>query len=243
MANQQQSSSKGVVDIVFVLDVTGSMQPCIDALKENIANFIDYLTTKDANNSCPVKEWRAKVIGYRDFRFDRVPFIDNEFVRSAAELRAQLATMTAEGGEDEPESALDAIFRVSTMGQTDKDAAEDPSKWRYRSAAARVVILFTDAPYHEPMALPEAKGGGISDLFNVITANRIILNIFAPDMPCFDELSKAQKSEYEAIPYDSSDPEGAQKAIADFTKDRVHFTNVLKALAASVSKTAEVPAI
>jgi hypothetical protein len=240
MSSQQQTKAKGIVDIVFLMDVSGSMQPCIDALKENIASFIDFLTTKDANNSCPVKDWRAKAVGYRDFNYDKEPFIDNPFVRTPAELRAQLAKMTAEGGEDEPESALDAIYKVSTMAQTEKGASdEDPFKWRYRSSAARVVILFTDASCHETMALPEARGGGMQDVFNAIMANRIILNIFAPDMPCYNELSKVQKSEYEAIPYDSAEENGAPKALAAFTKDRENFKQVLKGLAASVSKSAE----
>lgn len=243
MSSQQQPKAKGIVDIVFVIDVSGSMQPCIDALKENIASFIDFLTTRDANNSCPVQDWRARAVGYRDFNFDTVPFIDNPFVRTPAELKAQLAMMTAEGGGDEPESALDAIYKVTTMSQSEKGAAEEPFKWRYRSSAARVVILFTDASCHPTMALPEARGGGMSDLINVIQSNRIILNIFAPDMPCYNDLSAAQKSEFEPISYDTADEYGAQKALVEFTKDRTNFKNVLRALAASVSKSAETPAI
>ena len=244
MSDSQQTKAKGgIVDLVFLLDVSGSMQPCIDALKANIASFIDFLTTKDANNSSPVKDWRAKVVGYRDFNYDDVPFVDNAFVRTAGELRSQLSTLTAEGGEDEPESTLDAIYKVSTMGQTEKDASEDPIKWRYRRSAARVVVLFTDASYHETMALPEVKGGGIQDVFNVVMSNRIVLNIFAPDMPCYDKLSQVQSSEWEAIPYDGADPEGPQKALAAYTADHKNFTNVLKALAKSVSSSAVVPEI
>jgi uncharacterized protein YegL len=238
---QQQSKAKGIVDIVFLVDVTGSMQACIDALKENIANFIDYLTTKDANNSNPVKDWRAKVVGFRDFNFDNEPFVDNPFVRSAADLRLQLTRLKAEGGEDEPESALDAIFKVTSMGQTEKGTSdEDPYKWRYRSAAARVVILFTDASCHETMSLPEARGGGIVDVHNAIMANRIVLNIFAPDMPCYDQLSQVQRSEYDPISFDPTDEFGPQKALVEFTKDRENFKRVLKQLAASVSKSAEI---
>ena len=44
MTDQPQSKAKGVVDIVFLLDATGSMGPCIAALKTNIGLFIDSLT-------------------------------------------------------------------------------------------------------------------------------------------------------------------------------------------------------
>ena len=66
--SEQLTKTKGVVDIVFLLDVTGSMQPCIDALKNNIATFIDALTTKAPNNDNPVKHWRAKAVGYSRFQ-------------------------------------------------------------------------------------------------------------------------------------------------------------------------------
>jgi uncharacterized sporulation protein YeaH/YhbH (DUF444 family) len=43
MANNQQEKAKGVVDIVFVMDVTGSMDPSIRDLAANVATFIDSL--------------------------------------------------------------------------------------------------------------------------------------------------------------------------------------------------------
>ena len=33
--------TKGVVDVVFLMDATKSMEPCIDALKDNVATFVD----------------------------------------------------------------------------------------------------------------------------------------------------------------------------------------------------------
>ena len=45
---------KGVVDIVVLLDVTGSMQECIDAVKGSISTFISGLAAKDANNEAPI---------------------------------------------------------------------------------------------------------------------------------------------------------------------------------------------
>ena len=38
MAAQQ----KGVIDLVFLLDVSGSMQACIDAIKANIGDFVGF---------------------------------------------------------------------------------------------------------------------------------------------------------------------------------------------------------
>ena len=60
--------------------------------------------------------------------------------------------------------------------------SEDASKWRYRSDAARVVVVFTDASFKETMSIPEAKGGALQDVANVVMANRIILSLFRPEL-------------------------------------------------------------
>ncbi|MCH7728989.1 MAG: VWA domain-containing protein [Planctomycetes bacterium] len=239
MSPQQQEKAKGIVDLVFLIDATGSMQSCIEALKNNIAMFIETLTTEDPQNPSPVKDWRARVFGYRDVTCDAQPFVEHPFVRDPAQLREHLNQLEAIGGGDEPESLLDAIYKIATIGQTDKGAqSEDQFKWRYRSSAARVVIIFTDASYHETMSIPEVRGGGFDDIVNAVQANRIILSIFAPDMPCYDRLSQIDKSEWEPIDIEGKNP---QQALAEFTSDRENFRETLKQLAKSVSKSAETP--
>ena len=239
--DQQQTKTRGVADIVFVIDVSGSMAPVIDALKRNIELFIDTLSTGEGNNVSPVKDWRAKVVGYRDVDTDPQAFIDNPFVRDAAALKAQLGALIAEGGGDEPESLLDALYRIANMGQTERGAqAEDPNQWRYRSDAARVVVVFTDASFKETMSIPEAKGGGVQDVINALVNNRIILSLFAPDMPGYDQLSQTDKSEWEAISAPGLNP---QEALAQYTSNQENFRNTLRQLAASVSKSAETVAL
>ncbi|HEU4557125.1 MAG TPA: vWA domain-containing protein [Longimicrobium sp.] len=239
---QQPTKTRGVADIVFLIDVSGSMEPAIDALKANIGTFVESLSKGDANNAAPVRDWRAKAVGYRDFEDpDAEPFIDNPFVSDVESLRAQLAGLRAEGGGDEPESLLDALFRISNMGQTEKGAQSlDPVKWRYRSDAARVVVVFTDASFKPAMTIPEAKGGGVQDVTNAVINNRVILSLFAPDMPGYDELSQIDKSEWEAISYPGLNP---QEALVKFTSDQANFKNTLRQLAASVSKSAETIAL
>jgi len=229
----QQGKVKGVADIVFLLDVTGSMQPCIDALKDNISMFIDTLSTRDANNDSPVQDWRCKVVGYRDFDVDDEPFIDNPFVRNPDDLKAQLRRLTAEGGGDEPESLLDALYKLATASSTEKGAPEDPYQWRYRSEAARVVVIFTDASYKEDLSLPEVRGGGFDDVVNAIMPSRIILCVFAPDMECYDRLCEIDKCEYEAITVNPG--EAPQDALARFTSDQANFRRTMEQLGRSVS--------
>jgi hypothetical protein len=242
---QAKAKTKGVADIVFVLDISGSMAPCIDALRMNIEAFVDSLSRGDANTAAPVKDWRGKVVGYRDLESaeqEGLPWIaDNPFVRDAGALKAQLSTLTAAGGGDEPESLLDALYKVATMEAMPKGSQTmDANKWRYRSEAARVVIVFTDASFKETMGIPEAKGGSLQDVANVVMANRIILSLFAPNFEGYDRLSQIDKSEWEVVEFEGLNP---QEALQKFTSDPANFRNTLKQLAASVSRSAETVAL
>ena len=95
-----RAKTKGVADIVFMVDVSGSMKPCIDALRTNIEAFINSLSKGEANNAPPVKDWRGKVVGYRDIeaaQSEGIPWIvDNPFVRDAAALK--VAACSLKGG-------------------------------------------------------------------------------------------------------------------------------------------------
>lgn len=229
----------GVADIIFLVDVTGSMQPCIDALKANIAEFLKTLSQSD--DAAPVRDWRACVAGYRDYDFDDAPPFERfPFVRDAESLKEQLDALEAKGGGDEEESLLDALYAVATLGDA-APGAETPDCWRARGEAARIVVVFTDAPYKEVMRLPKARGGGFYDVANALMAERIILSLFAPDMPCYDRLAQIDKSEYRPIPYNPGDEYGPQKALAAFTSRQEAFRNTLMQLAKSVSKSAETP--
>ncbi len=242
---QARAKTKGVADLVFLIDVSGSMAPCIDALRRNIEVFVDTLSRGDANNAAPVKDWRAKVVGYRDIdsaEQEGLPWIvDHAFVRDAAALKEQLASLQAAGGGDEPESLLDALYQVATMEAIPKGSQqEDPGKWRYRSDAARVVIVFTDASFKETLNVPQAKGGSLQDVANVVMANRIILSLFAPNFEGYDRLSQIDKSEWEVVEFEGLNP---QEALQKFTSDPVNFRTTLKQLAASVSRSAETVAL
>ena len=112
--------------------------PCIDALRKNIEAFIDSLSQGGPNNAAPVRDWRGKVVGFRDIEAaqgEGLPWImDNSFVTDANALKAQLAALDAAGGGDEPEVAARRLYKVASMEATPKGAQSvDPGKWRYRA--------------------------------------------------------------------------------------------------------------
>ena len=165
-----------------------------------------------------MRDWRGKVVGFRDIEAaqgEGLPWIvENSFVTDANALKAQLAALEAAGGGDEPESLLDALYKVASMEATPKGAqSADPGKWRYRSDAARVVVVFTDASFKETMSVPEAKGGSLQDVANIVMANRIILSLFAPNFEGYDRLSQIDKSEWEVVEYEGLKSAGSFEEI------------------------------
>jgi len=233
MADQQQQSSKvkGVIDMVFLVDVTGSMKPCIDALKNNIQAFITSLTTSSANTPSIVKNWRAKAVGYRDFTCDKVPFVDNPFVENVDDFQAQLANLTAEGGGDEPESLLDALYKVASMPATAKGGQADPKSWRYSGEAMRAVIVFSDASIKATMVEP--AGGTVEDVINVLQSNRVVLTMFAPDFDCYRDLEEVNKATWERLTGGSN----PQESMALFTKDQKNFQKTMEKLGKTLTAT------
>ena len=228
---------KGICDIVFLIDATGSMQPCINDIKNNIKTFFRSLDDADANGTKIVKEWRARVIGYRDPAADGDNwFVNNPFVQDVASVEAQLDALVAVGGGDEPEGLLDALYKVANWGNTEKGAQElDAEKWRYRSEAARCVIVFTDASFTSKTMIPDAPGLTWVDIANRVMQERIRLSVFAPQMDCYDNLAQIDKAEYQLVPYDPKVPQDAVMKLREFTADAANFTKTLKQLAKTVS--------
>lgn len=238
MSEQIVPTAKGVADIVFLVDATGSMKPCIEGLKQNILGFVETLSGKDPNNECPVRDWRIKVAGYRDAEDDPSTWwVDFPFTRSIDEVKTHFAALEARGGGDEAESLLDALYKLGAMPAAGPQETDPPDKWRDRRSARRVIVVFTDATFKTTMSAPECKGGGFEDVKNVIHGNKIVLSVFCPEHDCYHDLAALDRSEVEFIGSVSD----AAKLMTEFTRDQENFKRTLSALAKSISKSAEVP--
>src|SRR5690348_2638372 len=119
------------VDIVFVLDITESMQPYVDAVKQNIINFAQDLA---ANN----RDYRLGLVTFEDYVVSQYPDCKCEY-RNAMTSDVQkfigwVGTLHAGGGGDIPEDQLDALAYASTFP--------------FRPDAQGIIIVITDAPPH-----------------------------------------------------------------------------------------------
>lgn len=239
--------AKGIADIVFLIDVTGSMSHCIDALQANLQSFVQVMTHGDGspNSSGPlVSDWRIKVVGYRDYPDRPSDWLEEfPFSSDVEEVGRNIRSLVARGGGDEPESLLDALHKVATMGDVPNEADADPELWRGRSKASRVVAVFTDASFHPKMSYPAGAGGTVEDIGLAVTQSKIILEIIAPEMDCYSDLFEIDKCNVQMFPFDESDLHGAARAMSAFTADRARFASLMEMLAKTVSKSTEAVAL
>ena len=101
------------VDMVFCIDATGSMSPVLETVKQNALNFYDDVTKVMNEKQKSIDRLRIRVIAFRDYLADgdRAMFATNFFdlPAQAREFETCIKSISAKGGGDEPEDALEAL--------------------------------------------------------------------------------------------------------------------------------------
>ena len=123
--------------VMFVLDITGSMSSEIEGVKENIKSFMDFIKSEGL-------AVEVGLVAFRDLQFGEPPellqFDGQSFTTDASSFRRQVSRLQAFGGGDNNgESSLDAL--ALACRQTFKEGSE------------RIIILITD----EPPLLPDGE--------------------------------------------------------------------------------------
>jgi hypothetical protein len=184
------TSLRYAVDIVFCIDVTGSMYPVLDQVKQGALTFHSRLEASMAEKDKSISNLRLRVVAYRDFRDDpRTALEQSPFFTvpdQVSEFEAFVKQLKAGGGGDEPESGLEAL------------AVALNSDWETGLDRRRhIVALFTDASAHtlgvgrEVASYPQDMPANLDELLEVWgysgaqtavmenAAKRLLL--FAPD--------------------------------------------------------------
>jgi FHA domain/von Willebrand factor type A domain len=119
------------VDVVFVLDVTESMQPYIDAVKQNVIAFAQDLAS---NN----RDYRLGLVTFEDYVVSAYPDCNcayrNTMTSDTKQFIDWVGSLHAGGGGDIPEDQLDALNYAASLP--------------FRPEAEGIIIIVTDAPPH-----------------------------------------------------------------------------------------------
>jgi len=183
------------VDIVFCVDVTGSMTPILDQVKANALRFYSDVQSNLTAKGKTIDELRVRVVAFRDIVADGEAALQESpfFALPADEtgFSSFVNGLVAEGGGDAPESGLEAVALAMT------------SPWTTRGDRRRqVIVVWTDQPAHplEGSALSPAIAERVPADFSALTdlwedpqgplgssSKRLIL--FAPDGPGWSDIS------------------------------------------------------
>jgi hypothetical protein len=183
------------VDIVFCIDVTGSMTPIIDQVKANALRFYDDVQSNLTAKGKNVDQLRVRVIAFRDFVADGAAALDESPFFVLPDDRAGFSEfvngLIAQGGGDAPESGLEAV------------ALAIDSPWTTTGDRRRqVIVVWTDQPAQplDGSVLPPDIASRVPADFSALTdawedeqgrmgssSKRLIL--FAPDGPGWSDIS------------------------------------------------------
>lgn len=223
-------STKRNIDIVFCIDGTGSMTPCIDNVKNNARRFYADFAKAMTDMGSDIDMMRIKIIVFRDYKSDG----QNSMVESAffelpteeAEFSAYLDSIHATGGCGEDANGLEAFYRAMKSDFT--TGAKD----------RQVIVLFADTT-----AIPLGKRGNYAGYPSDMVDDKGLLEtwmctqshssklrernkrlvMFAPKGSCYEEMKQRyNRSVFTPVEIHSG-------------LDDISFADIIKIIAASAS--------
>ncbi len=123
------------LDLIFCIDVTGSMEDDIASVKAAASNVVNSIAGKTDN-------YRVAIVAYRDWDDSAgyAMFEDYSFSTDQSAIIANINQLSVGGGDDEPEAVFEALLR----------AVDSKSVGGWRDNVNKQIILMGDAPPHDP---------------------------------------------------------------------------------------------
>ncbi|MBN2194568.1 MAG: VWA domain-containing protein [Polyangiaceae bacterium] len=162
------------VDIVFLVDVTGSMAPVIGSVRRSLNAFVDAIVASNVTGTIGLVTFQDTVGVNVSFQepsagIERSPFfrpVALDDAEAIAELQHFISRLEADSGADAPENlgaALDftnnGVIGYQANGEPNVigDSVEDPPgtlPWRSLGNERRVFVAFTDSTFHSDSRTP-----------------------------------------------------------------------------------------
>lgn len=140
------------LDLVFVIDTTGSMGDDINAVKAEAITVVEAI-----QNERPFS--RIGIVLYKDFGDSYVATTQLPFNYDKDEIVSAIQSITVGGGGDFPEAVYSGIIHAT-------DELDDLGEWRLEGLVNKVIIAIGDAPAHdpEPTSQPTDSGYRLEDV-------------------------------------------------------------------------------
>lgn len=128
-------ATAAALDLIFCIDVTGSMDDDIASVKAAASNIVNTVAARSS-------DYRVAIVAYRDWDDSAgyAMFEDYAFSSDVGAIIANINSLSVGGGDDEPEAVLEALMR----------AIDSRSVGSWRNNVNKQVIVMGDAPPHDP---------------------------------------------------------------------------------------------
>lgn len=164
---------KGVADVVFVMDISGSMSPVIRAVKSHISALVDTVAT----SSQPPVDLRLGLVAHYADGGDRRGVYSWDFTESTELFRKHLS-----GCNSLPSSA-------DEFGLPALDRALD---FPWRPKCRRFLVSFTDEPVSGGHRSQFQKSR-LQELAAKFSALRVAGYLVGPSCPAYDQLGRGPR--------------------------------------------------
>jgi hypothetical protein len=156
MPIQQQKINKikGVTDVLFCIDTSGSMEPCLEGVKNNVNLFIDSMITANPNVKI---DWRIGFCGQNTSEF-----LHLDFTTDVNKFKSELAKVETNANEYTP-AAIDYCL----------------TKFDWRPSTSKFLVVFTDE-VAEGGFEPDYFSEKFDELLTKIQSKHIYLHFYGP---------------------------------------------------------------
>ncbi len=158
------------VDFIFLIDQTGSMQSYIDAVRKQMFEFTKNIKSRGI-------DYKLGLIVFSDY-IDAI----EQPTENVNEFTTWLSEIKAKGGGDVKENALEAFEKAV-------------EKIKFRPSANKVLVIVTDAPYHQR----GEKGVGTTDqttdsIISLLKENDVrVFGITPPYLEEYKQIAEATR--------------------------------------------------
>ncbi|MCL2603318.1 MAG: Hsp70 family protein [Defluviitaleaceae bacterium] len=167
------------VNVVFLIDTTGSMDTYINGVKDRAIEFSNILASKGAL-------YKLGLIGFGDLGEKEKPSVYN-FTDDVPKFQKQVKNIPRTYGGDIPESSLDALETGIELLKSHRDDG----------TARNIFILITDAPPH----VPTMSGKSVANICDMLAAYSVTTYVVArkdrESIDAYDPVTKPNGKYYD----------------------------------------------
>ena len=168
------SSGGGPIDVVFVVDASGSMQDNINAVAEHLGKMVDAYKASEIDYQLGLTHFHAELTPQQKYQNHIFLF---QLIRNLSIYKQWLYEIVPRGDEN----ALDAIHQTATQMQ-------------FRTGTTKHLILVTDEPF------TSLQGHNVDRIIQLCQKEELYVNVLGNDIPDHKRLAIETDGSWHAVP-------------------------------------------